>query len=76
MIDVFFQSLTQAYSEKENLSGPNRSQTYDIPITSSDALPLHRYDSCWESSDFIFPRIISATVGLKKKGLSMLRFLT
>ena len=27
-------------SEKENLSAPIRSQTKDLPITSSDALPL------------------------------------
>ena len=32
------QSVTQAYSEKENPSFPNRSRTYDFPITSSDAL--------------------------------------
>ena len=38
--DVFFQSVTQANSVKENPSCPNRSQTYDLPITSSDALPL------------------------------------
>ena len=38
---IFFQSVTQAYSVKEkNLSAPNKSQTYDLPITSSDALPL------------------------------------
>ena len=29
--------MTQAYSEKEIPSSPNRSRTYDIPITSSDA---------------------------------------
>ena len=35
--------MTQAYSEKEIPSSPNRSRTYDLPITSSDALPLsHR----------------------------------
>ena len=32
--------MTQAYSEKEIRSSPNRSRTYDLPITSSDALPL------------------------------------
>ena len=32
--------MTQAYSEKEIPSSPNRSRTYDLPITSSDALPL------------------------------------
>ena len=32
--------MTQAYSEKEVPSSPNRSRTYDLPITSSDALPL------------------------------------
>ena len=32
--------MTQAYSEKEILSSPNRSRTYDLPIASSDALPL------------------------------------
>ena len=35
---IFFQSVTQAYSEKEIPSSPNRSRTYDLPITSSDAL--------------------------------------
>ena len=37
---IFFQSVTQAYSEKEIPCSPNRSRTYDFPITSSDALPL------------------------------------
>ena len=37
---IFFQSVTQAFSEKEIPSSPNRSRTYDLPITSSDALPL------------------------------------
>ena len=32
--------MTQAYSEKEIPSSPKRSQTYDLPITSSDTLPL------------------------------------
>ena len=31
--------MTQAYSEKEIPSSPNRSRTYDLPITSSDAPP-------------------------------------
>ena len=35
-----FQSVTQAYSEKEIPSSSNRSRTYDLPITSSDALTL------------------------------------
>ena len=30
------QSVTQAYSEIENLSSPHSSQTYDLPITSLD----------------------------------------
>ena len=38
-IDIF-QWVTKAYSENENPSSPNRSRTYDLPITSSDALPL------------------------------------
>ena len=38
--DVCFQSVTQAYSEKEIPSSPNKSRTKDLPITSSDALPL------------------------------------
>ena len=37
--DVLFQKVTQAYSEKYP-SAPIRSRTYDLPITSSDALPL------------------------------------
>ena len=32
--------MTQAYSKKEIPSSPNRSRTYDLPITISDALPL------------------------------------
>ena len=37
-----FYSVTQApYSEKENPSSPNRTQTYDLPITSAHALPLN-----------------------------------
>ena len=38
--DEIFQLVTQAYSEKEILSAPSRSQTYDLPIRTSDALPL------------------------------------
>ena len=37
---MYYSVMTQAYSEKEIPSSPNRSRTYDIPITSSDALPL------------------------------------
>ena len=37
---MYYSAITQAYSEKEIPSAPNRSQTYDLPITSSDALPL------------------------------------
>ena len=37
--DVLFQKVTQAYSEKYP-SAPIRSRTYDLPITSSDALTL------------------------------------
>ena len=40
---VCYSVKTQAYSEKEIPSSPNRSRTYNLPITSSDALPLsHR----------------------------------
>ena len=36
-----FQSVTQASSdEKKNPSAPNRSRTYDLPISTSDALSL------------------------------------
>ena len=35
----FFQRVTQAYLKKEIPSSPNKSQTYDLPITSLDALP-------------------------------------
>ena len=38
--DEIFQLVTQAYSEKEIPSAPNRSRTYDLPISTSDALPL------------------------------------
>ena len=37
---IFFPVMTQAYLEKEIPSSPNRSRTYDLPITSLDALPL------------------------------------
>ena len=40
LIDLLFQSVTQAYSGKGNPSSLNRSRTYDLLITSSDALPL------------------------------------
>ena len=32
--------MTEAYSEKRNPSAPFRSQTYDLPITGLDALPV------------------------------------
>ena len=39
--DDVFLSVTQAYSDyKKNPSAPNRSRTYDLPISTSDALPL------------------------------------
>ena len=34
---MYYSVMTQAYSEK---SSPNRSRTYDLPITCSDALLL------------------------------------
>ena len=37
---MYYSVMTQAYSEKEIPSSPNRSRIYDLPITSSDALPL------------------------------------
>ena len=37
---IFFSVSDTGFSEKEIPSSPNRSQTYDLPITSSDALPL------------------------------------
>ena len=38
-IDVFFFYLvTESYLKKEKPGSPNRSRTYDFPITSSDAL--------------------------------------
>ena len=42
---MYYSVMTQAYSEKEIPSSPNRrteqwSQTHDLPITSLDALPL------------------------------------
>ena len=37
---MYYSVMTQAYSEKEIPSSLNRSRTYDLPITSSDALPL------------------------------------
>ena len=38
--DVLFSNDTGRYSEKEILSSHNRGRTYDLPNTSSDALPL------------------------------------
>ena len=37
---MYYSVMTQAYSEKEIPSSPNRSRTYNLPITSSDVLPL------------------------------------
>ena len=37
---MYYSVMTQAYSEKEIPSSPNRSRTYDLPITSSDAPSL------------------------------------
>ena len=37
---MYYSVMTQANSEKEIPSAPNRSRTWDLPITSSDALPL------------------------------------
>ena len=36
----FFQSVAQAYSEKENPSSPIRGRTWDLLITSSDTVLL------------------------------------
>ena len=36
--DDFFQSVTQAYSEKENPSAPNGRRAYDLLISTLDAL--------------------------------------
>ena len=41
LIEVFFQPVTQAHLTKDNLGSPTRSQTYDLLIASSDALPLN-----------------------------------
>ena len=38
--DVLFSNDTGINSEKEIPSSPSRSRTYDLPITSSDAVPL------------------------------------
>ena len=37
---MYYSVMTQTYSEKEIPSSPNRSRTFDLPITSSDAQPL------------------------------------
>ena len=37
---MYYSVMTQAYSEKEIPSSLNRSRTYHLPITSSDAPPL------------------------------------
>ena len=38
---MYYSVMTQAYSEKEIPSSPNRSRNYDLPITSSDVPPLN-----------------------------------
>ena len=45
--NTYYSVMTQAYSEKEIPSSPNRSRTYDPPITSSDALPLSYRRLVW-----------------------------
>ena len=40
MNDVLFSNDTGILGKKEIPSSPNGSRTYDLPITSSDALPL------------------------------------
>ena len=37
---MYYSVRTQAFSEKEIPSSPNKNRTYDLPITSSDAQPL------------------------------------
>ena len=37
---MYYSVMTQANSEKRNPGAPIRSRTYDISITTSDALPL------------------------------------
>ena len=37
---MYYSVMTQVNLEKEIPSSPNRSRTYDLPITSLDALPL------------------------------------
>ena len=45
MTDVFFQSVTQAYSEIETPSSPNRSRTYELPITTVNR--VSSLSGCW-----------------------------
>ena len=40
--DVFLDSDTGILGKNKNPCAPNRSRTYDIPITTSDALPLSK----------------------------------
>ena len=37
---MYYSVMTQAYLEKEIRSSPNRRRNYDLPITSSEDLPL------------------------------------
>ena len=39
--DVFYERQRQAYLEKRTRSAPNSSRTYDLPNSSTDALPLN-----------------------------------
>ena len=43
MKDDVIQSVTQAYSENKNTSAPNRSRTYELPITISETLLMRNW---------------------------------
>ena len=45
---MYFSVMAQANLEKEIPSAPIRSRIYDLPITSSDALPLSLTGDSWE----------------------------
>ena len=59
-----FQSVTQAYLENKNWNSPNRSQTFDLLITSSVVLRLSDL-TCLKSLPLYITqegRLITATV--------------
>ena len=45
---MIFQSVAQAAQKEKNPLTPNKSRTYDLLVTSPDALPLKATGEWWE----------------------------